>query len=123
MNFYSAHLKAGAAPVLVREGFCWAAFLLGPLWLAAHRSWIPAALSLAAYVLVAVLAPPGPRAIIALGLCWLMGLCGHDLHRWSLALRGYKMPQIIAARDSDEALHRLLLRAPDAAAAFRPGFA
>ena len=38
--------------MLVREGFCLGAAVFGPLWLALHRAWIPAAFVLAAYVLV-----------------------------------------------------------------------
>ena len=30
-------------PLLLAEGFCWAALLFGPLWLLAHRLWWPAA--------------------------------------------------------------------------------
>ena len=48
MRFWTAHIRAGAAPVLVREGFSWGALLFGPLWLAVHRAWIPAVLALAA---------------------------------------------------------------------------
>ena len=48
-------LRPGAAPVLVREGFAWGALLFGPLWLAAHRAWIPAALALAAGILILAL--------------------------------------------------------------------
>ncbi len=47
MKIYTALLKAGAEPVLVREGFSWGALFLGPFWLAAHRAWVPAAISLA----------------------------------------------------------------------------
>ena len=43
MRGYTAHLKPGRTPVLVPEGFSWAAWLFGPLWLAAHRAWVPAA--------------------------------------------------------------------------------
>ena len=57
MNLYTALLKDDAEPVLVREGFAWGALILGPLWLAAHRAWIAAAISLAAYVLIAVFTP------------------------------------------------------------------
>ena len=58
MTFYTAHLKPDAEPVLVREGFSWGALVFGPLWLAAHRAWLLAALALAGYVLIAALIPP-----------------------------------------------------------------
>ena len=57
MRFWTAHIRAGAAPVLVREGFSWGALLFGPLWLAVHRAWIAAVLALAASVLIVVRSP------------------------------------------------------------------
>ena len=54
-----------AAPVLVREGFAWGALMFGPLWLAAHRAWIAAALALAAAVLIVFLTGAGTAAACA----------------------------------------------------------
>ncbi len=65
MRFYTAHIRAGAPPVLVREGFSWGALFFGPLWLAAHRAWVAAALSLAAFVLIIVLTDDGARGSVA----------------------------------------------------------
>ena len=87
MKLYAAHWKAKAEPELVREGFAWGAFLFGPLWLAAHRAWIAAALVLAADVLISVLAPAPLGFILGLGLAVLLGLTGPDLLSWTLERR------------------------------------
>ena len=115
MRTYTAHMKPDHAPVLVREGWSWGAFLFGPFWLARHRAWIPAILLLVLLVLLRA-ALPGPAAPIALlGVAWLMGLAGQDLRRWSLERRGYLMAHVLAARDEDTALGRLLTFRPDVA--------
>jgi hypothetical protein len=117
---YTALLKAGAEPVLVREGFAWGALFFGPFWLAAHRAWIAAAISLAAYVLIAVLAPEPACEILAAGVAVILGLTGNDLRRWALENRGYLLVHVLSAGNPDDAFTRLLTHRPDLAARFRP---
>ncbi len=114
MRTYTAHLRERATPVLVREGFSIAAALLGPAWLLTQRAWIAGVLSLCAWVVV-VLLPTPAIGIAALVLIWVQGVFGRDLLRWSLARRGYTMELVLAARDEDGALARLLAARPDLA--------
>ena len=81
MKIYTALLKADAAPVLVREGFSWGGLVLGPLWLAAHRAWIAAAISLAACVLVVVFAAEPAGGILVAGVALILGLTGNETVR------------------------------------------
>jgi hypothetical protein len=118
VKLYAAHLKADCEPVLLREGFAWGALLFGPLWLAAQRAWIAAAITLAAIVLIPALAPPSLAAILLVGLAAVLGLTGYDLVAWSLDRRGYVLAHILAARGAEDALHRLLVNRPDLAARF-----
>ena len=120
MKVYTALLKPDAEPVLVREGFAWGGLFLGPVWLAAHRAWIPAALSLAAYILVIAAAPPQAMPIMIAALAAILGLTGHDLRRWTLESRGYLLTHVLAATDPDDAFRRLLNHRPDLVARFRP---
>lgn len=120
MKFWTAHVRQGTAPVLVREGFSWGALFFGPLWLAAHRAWIAAVLTVVATVLIVFLAPEGIAALLMAGLVVLLGLSGQDLRRWSLAHRGYLLAQVIAAQNELGALERLLTRRPDLAGTFLP---
>jgi hypothetical protein len=120
VKFWTAHIRADAEPVLVREGFAWGALLFGPLWLALHRAWIPAALTLAAWVLVQVLTPAPVAGVLSLGLALFLGLTGHDLVRWSCEHRGFLLTQVLAARNETEAWALLLSGRPDLAARFMP---
>lgn len=112
MRTYTAHLRERSTPVLVREGFSIAAALLGPAWLLAQRAWIAGVLSLCAWV-AAMLLPTPAVGIAALALVWMQGVFGRDLLRWSLSRRGYRMEHVLAARDEDGALARLLAARPD----------
>ena len=120
MKIYTALLKPDAEPVLVRESFAWGALFFGPIWLAAHRVWIAAAITLAAYVLIAVLAPPAAAVILAIGLALILGFTGQDLRRRALEWRGYLLAHVLAARDRDDAFMRLLVLRPDLTARYRP---
>jgi hypothetical protein len=106
--------------VLVREGFSWGALLFGPFWLAVHRAWIPAVLTLAAIILIIFLTTDGVSLALWSALTLLLGLSGHDFRRWSLDHRGYLLAQVIAARDEMDALRLLLTRRPDLKGSFLP---
>jgi hypothetical protein len=120
MKTYTALLKADAEPALVREGFSWGALVFGPFWLAARRAWIAAAITLAAYVLIAALVPRPAAGILTTGLMLILGLTGNDLRRWALEHRGYLLVHVLAAGNPDDAFMRLLTHRPDLAARFRP---
>jgi hypothetical protein len=120
VRFWTVHIRSSTAPILVREGFSWGALLFGPLWLAVHRAWIAAVLTLAASVLIVVLAPGDVAAALLTALILLLGLSGNDLRRWSLDHRGYLLAQVVVARDELEALGRLLDRRPDLGGGFMP---
>ncbi len=120
MSVWTVHLRAERPPVLVREGFSPGALLFGPLWLAAHRAWVAAALDLAIGVLVVVLAQGGVLAVLLAALAVLQGLFGRDLVRLALSWRGYALDAVVAARGMDGAWARLLAGRPELAARLRP---
>jgi hypothetical protein len=113
VRIWTAYLKPNAAPVLVREGCSFGAFVFGPLWLAVHRAWVPAIFILAAWIAIGTLTTGDLRDALSLGLMLLQGVSGHDLRRWSLERRGFTLAQVIAGRRADNALQALLLRRPD----------
>lgn len=121
MRTYTAHLRPGAEPVLVAEGFAWGALLFGGIWLLAHRAWIPGVLALAAAVVIGVVTTAPAKPILEIGLAVLLGLMGRDLRRWSLSLRGYVIAHVVAARNTDAALARLLTLRPDLGPRFLTG--
>jgi hypothetical protein len=120
VRVWTAHLRQGRPPLLVREGFSLGAFLFGPLWLALHRAWIPAALALAASVLIVRLSAPPAGLVVFLGLMTLLGLSGRDLVRWSLARRGFVLVHAVVARSEDAALVRLLDARPELGGRYAP---
>jgi len=88
--------------VFVRDGFAFAAFLFGPLWLLAHGMIV----ILIAYLVVmgglnaAVSALSDARASAAgsLLLALWFGFEASALRRWSLARRGWHMTAVVEAR-------------------------
>jgi hypothetical protein len=123
MRIWTVHaMPQGAAalpdaPVrLVREGFAWIAFLLPVLWLLWHRLWLATLVYVGLATALAALAP-GPVALPAgLALQFLIGVHAQDLRRRALRRRGYATVAVVAERDQDRALARLLAERPDLAA-------
>ncbi len=113
MRTYTAHLRPGDEPLLVREGFSWGAALFGPLWLLLRRAWIAAVLTLAIGGVLTVLAPPDLAVELWIGFAWLLGLVGHDLRRWGLERRGYSLEYVVLARNLEDAYARLLTNEDD----------
>jgi hypothetical protein len=109
----TAHLRDSRPPVLVREGFAWGALFFGPIWFACHRAWLAAVIALALAVLVLALAPGAAKPVLILALAVLQGLFGNDLRRVALSRRRFVLAHVVAARDRDAALARLLARRPD----------
>jgi hypothetical protein len=113
VKVYTSHVKPGAVPVLVPEGFSWGAAIFGWIWLLFQRAWIAAALLFAAFVIVLTLSPHVSGFALLVGQFLLQGLFGRDLVRWSLAHSGYEPGPVVAAQDHDAALARLLTEQPD----------
>jgi hypothetical protein len=113
MKVWTAHEKLNASPVLVREGFSFGALFFGPLWLAAHRAWLPALAMILLTLLALLLTHPPARIILILGLALLAGFSGRDLVRWSVTRRGYLETNIVTGRNQYDAQARLLEARPD----------
>jgi hypothetical protein len=113
VRIWTVHLRDNAPPVLVREGFSLGAAVFGPIWLALHRAWVPAALALAVWVAIDILTADGTRLVLDAGLIVLLGLSGHDLRRWSLDRRGFTLAEVVTARNTETAFAQLLTRRRD----------
>ena len=113
MKIWTAHEKPHAGPLLVREGFSFGALILGPVWLAAHRVWVPAAIVLLLDVLILVLTGPPASLVLTGAIALLLGFSGRDLLRWSARRDGYLETSVVAAANEDEARVRLLTARPD----------
>jgi hypothetical protein len=125
MRIWTVHLPRGTAlpararnaPVLVREGFSWGAFLLALPWFLAHRMWLESAGYLGLVLRLAALVPGWAALPAALALQVLVGAHAQDLRRASLARRGRPAAHVVAAPDAEMALARLLEARPDLARA------
>jgi hypothetical protein len=90
--------------VFLKDGFSWAAFLLGPFWLAYHRIWIGLAayagvLLLASAVLSLMGAPQVWSMLVSLGLALFLGFEGSTLRSDKLAAQGWRMLGTVSGRN------------------------
>ena len=118
MRVFTAHQPPVAAaraegPLLLRDSFAGGACLFGGFWLLLHRLWFEALAWLGVALLALILLPGWALAPVALATAMLLGLHGQDLRRAALTRRGWTMTDIVAARDADAALARLLDARPD----------
>jgi hypothetical protein len=95
----------------VRDGFSFAAFLFGPIWMLWHRMWIVFVGYLGAGVLLAaafhlIAASGGARSLAGLLLSVLVGLEAASLRRWTLIARGWRDQGIVVADDLEAAERR-----------------
>jgi hypothetical protein len=128
MRIWTVHLPRGPAtaarasrrasaraPILVREGFAWGAFLFALPWLLLHRLWIEAVAYVGVVLLLAAFLPEVAALPVALALHFLLGAHAQDLRRAALARRGRPAAHVVAAAEQDAALARLLDARPDLA--------
>jgi hypothetical protein len=120
VKIYTTHLKPGAEPVLIREGFSIAAALFGWLWMVFQMAWVPAALLFLAEMLVGRITVHLGSPVPFLGLILVQGVFGRDLLRWSLSLRGFADGPVVGGLTEDAAFARLLDQRPDLIAGFAP---
>jgi hypothetical protein len=102
-----------ADAVLVRDGFCWPAAILGPLWAIANGLWLAAAgliVVAGGAGAAAALAPLPPAFGLALVLAVsaLVGWHGADIRAWTLERAGYRLERVIVAPSREEAVRRAL---------------
>lgn len=104
MALYSIQLRPGASPddaILVGDGFCWAAFFLGPLWAAAKGLWLAGAglmalLAMAGLASQALHLPGSAVAALEAAALFLFAAEARRIERWSLQRRGYREVGLIA---------------------------
>ena len=103
----SEDLPSGDEAVFVRQSFSWSAFLFGPFWLARYRLWLAVLMWILAYLILTVV---GFRYLTPSATFWiivaLQGLLGFEASRLieaRLAAQGYRLTDVIAAANRDEA--------------------
>lgn len=117
MKVWTVHAKGVSPPLLVKEGFSLWAFLFAAPWFIWHRMWLVLVLYLAGGTILGVATAELPEAVTApLGLAaqLLIGWHARDLHRWTLARRGWRMIGVVATEGGeDAAVARLYTQRPE----------
>jgi hypothetical protein len=96
--------------VFVRDGFSWAAFLFGPLWMLRHRLW----LAFVVFLIVMFALGAGARVagdgdwVIGIGLvvALFIGFEGSTLRRYGLARRRWNTVGVVVGDDLESAERR-----------------
>ena len=107
MGIYSVHIKgspdepsAFERAVFVREGFSWAAFLLGPFWLIWTRAWF----ALLAWILLQItlgylvhehILPIMTQSLIDSIVALALGFEATSVRRFALERRGFHMIDLV----------------------------
>ena len=122
MRIYTVHEKsdlpregAGAADeaVPVKEGFCWPAFILSPLWALWHRLWLAAIIfflanTVLSQLLVSFGANEAARGAASLALAMIIGWTANDFRRRKLNKRGFRERAVVIAGNKESALQRYM---------------
>lgn len=125
----SDRVDRGERLLFVNDGFSWAAVLFTPLWMAAHRLWLP----LLAYFGLALLIDAGLAALgvasawillLALALQLAVGFEASSLRRWGIERKGWHTVGSVVGRSLGECERRFLdAWLPDQPAIAAPGSA
>jgi len=123
MRLYTVHHRrhgpdADSNLVLIKEGFCWPAFLFLPLWALWHRLWVVAVVLLGADLAVGGAAlllhlDALSRAAVALGFTVIVGFVANDVRRRALERRQFTFAAVVAGADRAAAERRLLEENPE----------
>jgi len=92
--------------LFIKEGFCWPALFIPVIWMIFRRLWIVLALYVAAFVAIGAIGervhPAIPAAVILLGWLWF-AVEANGLRRWTWLVRGWRLIDVIEARNLREA--------------------
>ena len=118
MKIYTVHRRHGGGDpdrnlVLVKEGFCWPAFLFGGFWALWHRMWLIGFAWIGIEVwleVLPVLLPidPTAHAIAMTGLHVAIATLANDIRRWNLTHRRFDEAAVVTGADLAAAETRYL---------------
>jgi hypothetical protein len=122
MTIYTVHLPPETGDrvadaeraVFIPDAFSWGAFVLGPLWLLGNGVWLALLLWCGVVAsLVAVAATAGLSSlgmVAALLVALFFGWEGRHFLRMKLDGRGYRLADVVAARNQHDAERSFFLR-------------
>ena len=123
MSIYTIHLppegeslvKMAQRTSFIREGFKWAAFAFGPLWLLWKRLWLELFFFIVVAGLLVVarefygLAPEAVGGIL-FAIAVFLGLEGTSMLEQRLERKGYRFSDVVAGNNIDEIERRFFAR-------------
>jgi hypothetical protein len=122
MHVYTVHVPPFSHkdrdPILIKEGFNWAAFLFSAVWTLYRRLWLATAgIVVAVAVALALMGAfgiePPVEAVVLAAIAFLVGAHGNDWYRRKLVKRGFREEGVVAAPNADAALRRFLDSEPE----------
>ena len=126
MRLYTVHVRRHGPDsdgdlVLIKEGICWPAFFLGPLWALWHRLWLAALVLLIAYLGLSgsalLLRLDGlSQGAVSVGVAAIVGFVANDLRRRWLERRHFTLAAVVSAAGREAAEWRFLDGEPALAA-------
>ncbi len=126
MRLYTVHLRrrgpdAESDLVLIKEGFCWPAFFLVPLWALWHRLWLVAVVLFAADLALGGAAlllrvDAVSQGAVTVGFAAVVGFVANDLRRRALKRRRFTLAAVVSAAGREAAERRFLDGEPELAA-------
>jgi hypothetical protein len=107
--------EAADRSAFVKDGWCWPAFFIPPVWLLWRRLWLVFLFWLAAIVAISVVAsltaaPGAAISAVEIGFWLWFALEANALRRWTLARRGWRFAGIATGVDRVDAEHRFFAR-------------
>jgi hypothetical protein len=107
--------EAADGSAFVKDGWCWPALLIPPIWLIWRRMWLVFLLWLAAVVAISLLAaltrlPEAAVSAVETGFWLWFALEANALRRWTLARHGWRFAGIATGVDRVDAEHRFFAR-------------
>ena len=116
MRIYTVHVPPSGAvgeAELVKEGFCWPALVLGPIWAAWHGLWLWALGLLAVTAGLSLLGELWPSAdaltsIFGLAVGVLFAGEANDLRRRQLVRRGWRHVGVVGGPGIESAHRRFI---------------
>src|SRR5690606_29214044 len=111
VRIYTVHRRGPDELELIKEGFCWPAFLFAPIWLIWRRQWLGLvvlpALSLALAAVARLTLAEPHQVVLGLTLAFATGVFANDWRRWRLARAGWRLTDTVAAASVREAEEKL----------------
>jgi hypothetical protein len=107
----------------VKDGWCWPALFVPPIWLLWRRMWLVFLFWLVVVVAIGALSaisdlPDGASSLVTLAFfCWF-ALEANALRRWTLLSRGWRFAGLATGADRSDAEYRFFERRPPSTVAF-----